>query len=48
MTPGLTGEFIHVVPRVKLYVPQEELLPIPLKYTDVTRTTHTSLDVLTE
>ena len=47
----ITGEFIyrhHVVPRVKLYVPQEESFPIPLKYTDVTRTTHTSLDVLME
>ena len=47
----ITGEFIyrhHVVPRVKLHVPQEESFPIPLKYTDFTRTTHTSLDVLME
>ena len=45
----ITGEFIdrhHVVPRVKLYVPKEESFPIPLEYIDVTRTTHTSLDVL--
>ena len=47
----LTGEFIyrhHVVPRVKLYVPQEESFLIPLKYIDVTRKTNTSLDVLLE
>ena len=35
-------------PRVKLYVPTEESFPILLKYIDVTRTTHTSLDVLLE
>ena len=47
----ITGDFIyrhHVEPRVKLYVPTEESFPIPLKYTDVTRTTHTSFDVLLE
>ena len=38
----------HVEPRVKLYMPKEESFPIPLKYIDVTRTTHTSLDVLLE
>ena len=27
-------------------MPKEELFPIPLKYIDVSRTTHTSLDVL--
>ena len=46
-----TGEFIyrhHVVPRVKLYVPREETFPIPMKYTDVIRTTYTSLDVMLE
>ena len=32
----------------KLYVPKEESFPIPLKYIDVTRTTHTSLDVVLE
>ena len=35
-------------PRVKLYVPTEESFLIPMKYIDVTRTTHTSLDVLLE
>ena len=43
------GDFIcrhHVEPRVKLYMPKEEPFPVPLKYIDVTRTTHTSLDVL--
>ena len=35
-------------PRVKLYVPREEAFPIPLKYIDVTRTRHTSLDVMLE
>ena len=46
-----TGDFIfrhHVEPRVKLYVPKEESFPIPLKYIDVTRNTHTSLDFLME
>ena len=48
---AISGGFIcrhHVVPRVKLYVPKEESFPIPLKYIDVTRRTHTSLDVLLE
>ena len=48
---SITGDFIylhHVEPRVKLYMPREESFPIPLKYIDVTRTTHTSLDVLLE
>ena len=48
---SITGDFIyrhHVEPRVKLYVPREESFPIPLKYIDVTRNTHTSLDVLLE
>ena len=47
----ITIEFIsrhHVVPRVKLYVPTKEAFPIPMKYIDDTRTTHTSLDVLLE
>ena len=41
----MSGSFIyrhHVEPRVKLYSPREESLPIPLKYIDVTRTTHTN------
>ena len=48
---SMTGDFIyrhHVEPRVKLYVPTEESCPIPLKYIDVTRNTHTSLDVMLE
>ena len=47
----ITGEFIyrhHGVPRVKLYMPKAESFPIPLKYIDDTRTTHTSQDVLSE
>ena len=45
---SMSGNFIHrhhVEPRVKLYSPKEESFPIPLKYIDVTRTTHTNLDV---
>ena len=38
----------HVEPRVKLYSPSEESFPIPLKYIDVSRTTHTKLDVTQE
>ena len=34
----------HVEPRVKLHSPREESFPIPLKYIDVSRTTHTNLD----
>ena len=47
----ITGDFIyrhHVEPRVKLYMPKEETFPFPMKCIDVTRTTHTSLDVLLE
>ena len=35
-------------PRVKLYMPKEESFPIPLKYIDVTKTTHTSQDISLE
>ena len=48
---SISGDIIylhHVQPRVKLYVPREESFPIPLKYIDVTRTTHTNLDVKQE
>ena len=38
----------HVEPRVARYSPREESFPIPLKYIDVTRTTHTNLDVKQE
>ena len=46
---SIEGDFIyrhHTVPRVHVPVPQEESFPIPLKYIDVARTTHTNLDVL--
>ena len=45
---SMSGSFIYrhyVEPRVKLYSPREESFLIPLKYIDVTRTTHTNLDV---
>ena len=48
---SMSGSFIyrhHVEPRVKLYSPREESFPIPLKYIDVTGTTHTNLDVKQE
>ena len=48
---SMSGSFIyrhHVEPRVKLYSPGDESFPIPLKYIDVTRTTHTNLDVKQE
>ena len=48
---SMSGSFIyrhHVEPRVKLYSPREESFPVPLKYIDVTRTTHTNLDVKRE
>ena len=48
---SMSGSFIyrhHFEPRVKLYLPREESFPIPLKYIDVTRTTHTNLDVKQE
>ena len=38
----------HVEPRVKLYRPREETCPVPLKYIDVARATHTTLDVTQE
>ena len=40
---SMSGNFIYrhpVEPRVKLYSPREESFPIPLKYIDVSRTTH--------
>ena len=48
---SMQGDFIHrhhVEARVQLCVPKEEAFPIPLKYIDVTRTTHTHLDVVQE
>ena len=47
----MSGNFIyrhHVEARVKLHSPREESFPIPLKYIDVSRTTHTNLDVKQE
>ena len=47
----MSGNFIHrhhVEPRVKLCSPREESFPIPLKYIDVSRTTHKNLDVVQE
>ena len=38
----------HIEPRVQLDVPKEETFPTSLIYIDVTRTTHTNLDVLQE
>ena len=48
---SLSGNFIyrhHVELRVKLYSLREESFPIPLKYIDESRTTHTNLDVKQE
>ena len=48
---SMSGNFIyrhHVEPRVKLHSPREESFLISLKYIDVTRTTHTNLDVKQE
>ena len=48
---SMSGNFIyrhHVEPGVKLYSPRDESFPIPLKYIDVSRTTHTNLDVKQE
>ena len=35
-------------PRVRLYVLRKESFSIPVKYIDVTRNTHTSIDVMLE
>ena len=48
---SIQGHFIcrhHNERRVQLYVPKEELFPIPLKYIDFTRSTHTDQDVMQE
>ena len=48
---SIQGDFIHrhhIEPRVQLFVPKEETFLVPLKYVDVTRSTHTKLDVLQE
>ena len=46
---SIQGDFIyrhHNEPRFQLYVSKEETFPIPLKYIDVIRSTHTDPDVL--
>ena len=48
---SIQGDFIyrhHNEPRVQLFVPKEETFPIPLKYIDVTGSTHTNVDVIQE
>ena len=48
---SIPGDFIyrhHNEPLVQLYMTKKETFPIPLKYIDVTRSTHTDLDVLQE
>ena len=48
---SMSGNFIyrhHVEPRVKLFSPEEQSFPIPLKYMDVSTTTRTNLDVMQE
>ena len=48
---SIQGDFFyrhHTEPRVQLCVPKEETFPIPLKYVDVTRSTHTDLYVMQE
>ena len=48
---SVSADFIyrhHVEPRVKLYTPRRESFPVPLKYIDVTRAVHTTLDVMQE
>ena len=49
---GLSQEISLTVimwnPRVKLFAPTEESFPVPVKYKDVTRTTDTTKDVMSE
>ena len=48
---SITGNFMyrhHVEATVLLFSPREEPFPILLKYNDVSRTTHTNLDVMQE
>ena len=48
---SMSGNFFyrhHVEPKVKLYSPREESFLISLKYIDVSRTTHTNLNVKQE
>ena len=48
---SIQGDFIYlhyIEPRVQFFVPREESFPVPLKYIDVIRSTHTDLDVAQE
>ena len=48
---SIQGDFIfrhHNEPRVQLFVPKDATFPIPWKYFDVARSTHTDLDVVQE
>ena len=48
---SIEGNYIyrhHVKTRVQLFVPKEETFLMPLRYIDVVKTTHTTLDVLQE
>ena len=48
---SIAGNYIcrhHVEPRVKLWVPEEELFPMPLRYIDVVRRIDSISDVLLE
>ena len=48
---SILGDFIyrhHNEPRVQLYVSKEETFRIPLKYIDVTGSTHADLDAMQE
>ena len=48
---SIHGDFVyrhHIEPRVQFFVPREDSFPIPLKYIDVVRSTHTNLDVAQE
>ena len=48
---SMSGNFIYrnrVEPIVKHYSPRVESFLVPLKYIDVSRTTHTNLDVMQE
>ena len=48
---SMSGNFIyhhHVESRVKLYPPRDESFPVPLKYIDVSKTTHTISDAMQE
>ena len=48
---SIQDDFIHRhynEPRVQLHVPKEESFPIPLKYIDVARSSHSDLAVIQE